>query len=152
MLFAVALILFLGVASTSAQQVTGELGSPNATISIEGKQLPPPPMRFGGKIEHNVAQSRPWWPPRVVPLKGAPNIMLIMTDDTGFGVSGTFGGVIPSPTLDRIAANGLATRTSTRPLYALLQERRSLPAAIITQWARAWILSSLPVIRATTAS
>jgi hypothetical protein len=47
------------------------------------------------------------WPPRVVPPKGAPNILLIMTDDTGFGVSSTFGGVIPSPTLDRIAADGL---------------------------------------------
>jgi arylsulfatase A-like enzyme len=33
--------------------------------------------------------------------------LLIMTDDTGFGVSSTFGGVIPTPTLDRIAANGL---------------------------------------------
>jgi arylsulfatase A-like enzyme len=46
-------------------------------------------------------------PNSVVPPKGAPNILLIMTDDTGFGVSSTFGGVIPSPTLDRIAANGL---------------------------------------------
>jgi arylsulfatase A-like enzyme len=43
----------------------------------------------------------------VVPPKGAPNILLIMTDDTGFGVTSTFGGVIPTPTLDRIAANGL---------------------------------------------
>jgi arylsulfatase A-like enzyme len=42
-----------------------------------------------------------------VPPKGAPNILLIMTDDTGFGVSSTFGGVIPTPNLDRIANNGL---------------------------------------------
>ena len=43
----------------------------------------------------------------MVPPKGAPNILLIMTDDAGYGVSGTFGGVIPTPTLDRIANMGL---------------------------------------------
>jgi arylsulfatase len=43
----------------------------------------------------------------VVPPKGAPNVLLIMTDDQGYGVSGTFGGVIPTPALDRIAKAGL---------------------------------------------
>jgi arylsulfatase A-like enzyme len=103
----IAVALFHSTLAWAQQQITGTLGSPGATRSIEGKQLPPPPMKFGGKIGRNVAQSKPWWPPRVVPPKGAPNILLIMTDDTGFGVSSTFGGVIPSPTLDRIAANGL---------------------------------------------
>jgi arylsulfatase A-like enzyme len=42
-----------------------------------------------------------------VPPKGAPNILLIMTDDQGYGVSGTFGGVIPTPAMDRIAKAGL---------------------------------------------
>jgi len=82
-------------------------GSPASTTSIDGKQLPPSPQKFGGKIEKNAAQSKPWWPARVVPPKGAPNILLIMTDDSGFGVPSTFGGVIPTPALDRIAANGL---------------------------------------------
>jgi arylsulfatase A-like enzyme len=93
--------------STLAQQITGTPGSPEATTTVEGNQLPPPPQPFRGKIERNAAQSTPYWPMRVVPPKGAPNVLLIMTDDTGFGVSSTFGGVIPSPTLDRIAANGL---------------------------------------------
>ena len=93
--------------STLAQQVIGTPGSPEATTTVEGNQLPPPPQPFRGKIERNAAQSTPYWPMRVVPPKGAPNVLLIMTDDTGFGVSSTFGGVIPSPTLDRIAANGL---------------------------------------------
>ena len=44
---------------------------------------------------------------RVVPPQGAPNIVLILTDDVGFAAPSTFGGVIPTPTLDRIAANGL---------------------------------------------
>ena len=43
----------------------------------------------------------------MVPPKGAPNVLLIMTDDQGYGVSGTFGGVIPTPALDRIAKAGL---------------------------------------------
>jgi arylsulfatase A-like enzyme len=37
----------------------------------------------------------------------APNVLLIITDDSGFGVPSTFGGVIPTPTMDRIAENGL---------------------------------------------
>ncbi|MCA9809102.1 MAG: sulfatase-like hydrolase/transferase, partial [Candidatus Dadabacteria bacterium] len=47
------------------------------------------------------------WAPRIVPPEGAPNILLIMTDDAGFGVPSTFGGVIPTPTMDRVANEGL---------------------------------------------
>lgn len=90
-----------------AQQITGVLGSPSATVTLNGKQLPPPPMKFGGVIKESAKDSKPWWPPRVVPPKGAPNILLIMTDDQGYGVSSTFGGVIPTPALDRIAKAGL---------------------------------------------
>jgi arylsulfatase A-like enzyme len=90
-----------------AQQINGTPGSPSATITIDGKQLPPPPPKFGGVIKESAKDSKPWWPPRVVPPKGAPNVLLIMTDDQGYGVSGTFGGVIPTPALDRIAAAGL---------------------------------------------
>src|SRR6516165_4146883 len=87
--------------------VTGTPGSPTATLNIPGDQLPPPPQPFGGTIELNAAQSQPYWPMRVVPPKGVPNILLIMTDDVGFAAPSTFGGVIPTPTLDRVAANGL---------------------------------------------
>src|SRR5271169_4811660 len=91
----------------AAQQAPGTPGSPSGTITIDGKQLPPPPQPFGGVIKESAAESKPWWPPRVVPPKGAPNILLIMTDDQGYGVSGTFGGVIPTPALDRVAKAGL---------------------------------------------
>jgi len=90
-----------------AQQVTGTLGSPSATTTITGKQLPPPDPKFGGVIKNGALQSKPWWAPRVVPPKGTPNVLLIMTDDAGFGVPSTFGGVIPTPTMDRIAQMGL---------------------------------------------
>ncbi|MEJ8825114.1 arylsulfatase [Variovorax humicola] len=95
------------VAPARSQVVTGELGAPSATTTIEGRQLPAPPLPFGGVIKPNATESKTWWPPRVVPPKGAPNVLLIMTDDQGYGVSGTFGGVIPTPALDRIAATGL---------------------------------------------
>src|SRR5271170_1559424 len=97
----------LAVAPTSAQQINGVPGSPDATMSIKGNQLPPPPMKFGGVIKDSALDSKPWWPPRVVPPKGAPNVLLIMTEDQGYGVPGTFGGVIPTPALDRIAKAGL---------------------------------------------
>jgi hypothetical protein len=104
-LFGIATLGFMGFAS--AQQVTGVLGSPSATTTISGKQLPPPNPKFGGVITQDATTSKPWWPPTVVPSKGAPNVLLIMTDDSGFGVPSTFGGVIPTPNLDRIAKNGL---------------------------------------------
>jgi arylsulfatase A-like enzyme len=100
-------ICLLTAGAAPAQQITGVPGSPGATVTLDGKQLPPPPMKFGGEIKESAKDSKPWWPPRVVPPKGAPNILLIMTDDQGYGVSGTFGGVIPTPTLDRIAKSGL---------------------------------------------
>ena len=54
-------------------------------------------------IKDTAAESKPYWPPSIVPPKGAPNVLLIMTDDQGYGVTSTFGGVIPTPALDRIA-------------------------------------------------
>src|SRR5271157_3946535 len=90
-----------------AQEITGTSGSPSATTTISGEQLPAPPQKFGGLINESAKDSKPWWPPRLVPPKGAPNVLLIMTDDQGYGVSGTFGGVIPTPALDRVANAGL---------------------------------------------
>jgi arylsulfatase len=106
-MLAALLLAPLMASGAHAQQTTGVPGSPSATTTIPGNQLPAPAPPFRGKIERNAAQSTPYWPMRLVPPKGAPNVLLIMTDDTGFGVSSTFGGVIPTPNLDRIAANGL---------------------------------------------
>jgi len=91
----------------SAQQINGTPGAPSATVTIDGKQIPPPPLPFGGVIKESVKDSKPHWPPSVVPPKGAPNILLIMTDDQGYGMSSTFGGVIPTPSMDRVAKAGL---------------------------------------------
>src|SRR5215831_6385491 len=95
--------------STHAEQIqtTGTQGSPGATTTISGKQLPAPDPKFGGMIKDNAMQSKAWWAPRIVPPKHAPNILLIMTDDSGFGVPSTYGGVVPTPAMDRIANAGL---------------------------------------------
>ena len=91
----------------STPDTTGTPGAPDATTSIDGNYLPPAPPRFGGEIGLSAEDSKPYWPSRVVPPKGAPNILLIMTDDQGYGISSTFGGVIPTPALDRVAKAGL---------------------------------------------
>ena len=106
-LMGVGLVSLLAAPGTVAQETTGVPGSASATTTIDGAQLPPPPQQFKGTIERNASQSTPYWPARVVPPKGAPNILLIMTDDSGFGVPSTFGGVIPTPALDRVANDGL---------------------------------------------
>ncbi len=99
--------VMLVVTPAAAQVVFGVPGSPDATTTIPGNQIPSPPPKFGGVIKEGATDSKSWWPPRIVPPKGAPNILLIMTDDQGYGVSGTFGGVVPTPAMDRIAKAGL---------------------------------------------
>ena len=102
--------LLVGTALSSvaaAQQTTGVPGAPDATSTIDGRQLPPPPAAFGGTVNLDATNSTPYWQPTVVPPKGVPNILLIITDDVGFAAPSTFGGVIPTPTLDRIADMGL---------------------------------------------
>ncbi|HWJ18733.1 MAG TPA: sulfatase-like hydrolase/transferase, partial [Geobacterales bacterium] len=101
------MLTFLLSAAASAQKINGVPGSPSATTTIPGNQLPALPEKFGGKIDREATKSTPYWPARVVPPKGAPNVLLIITDDSGYGVPSTFGGVIPTPALDRIAQDGL---------------------------------------------
>jgi hypothetical protein len=87
---AVSLLLSCWALSAQAQQTTGERGSPRPT-TIDGKYLPAPPPSFGDVINLGAEQSKPFWPPTVVPPHGAPNDLLIMTDDA---VSGAFGGAM----------------------------------------------------------
>jgi arylsulfatase A-like enzyme len=104
---AVLLFACLTAPTASGQQVAAESGSPAATSSVGGKQLPGPAPAFGGVIKEDALGSKPWWAPRIVPPDGAPNVLLIITDDSGFGVPSTFGGVIPTPAMDRVAKAGL---------------------------------------------
>jgi arylsulfatase A-like enzyme len=107
LLLAASLVGGASVPPVLAQQVTGTPGSPDATTTISGRQLPAPTPAFGGVIKEDALQSQPWWAPRIVPPEGAPNVLLIITDDAGFGVPSTFGGVIPTPAMQQIANEGL---------------------------------------------
>ncbi len=70
--------------------------------------LPRPDFRFPGEIGRTYLDSDPaQFPQPVQAPKGAPNVLLILIDDAGFGQFSTFGGGVPSPTMDRLAAEGL---------------------------------------------
>lgn len=69
--------------------------------------LPRPEQSFKGKIGRTAAESKPDFPKPIEAPKGAPNVLLIMTDDVGFGAASTFGGPIPTPNFDKLAKAGL---------------------------------------------
>jgi arylsulfatase len=71
------------------------------------KKLPLATPKFAGKAERLITHSTPSKLGRNSAPEGAPNIVLILLDDVGFGSFGTFGGPVPTPTLDRIASIGL---------------------------------------------
>src|SRR6186997_1817385 len=69
--------------------------------------LPKPAPAFSGKIGPTYKESTPDYPKPSAAPKDAPNVLLILTDDTGFGHAATFGGAAATPTLDHLAASGL---------------------------------------------
>jgi arylsulfatase len=73
----------------------------------DSKVIPAPDLPFGGTIAKNASESKAWWPPQIAPPKGAPNVLLVLYDDEGFGASSTFGGMIPMPYQDALAKDGL---------------------------------------------
>jgi hypothetical protein len=81
--------------------------------------LPKPEAPFQGKIGRTVKESTPDFPKGLEAPTGAPNVLLILTDDVGFGASSTFGGPIETPNFQRIAdVLGSATTRSTPPRSA----------------------------------
>ena len=62
---------------------------------------------FPGVIGRTADESSPAWPAPVRAPKGAPNVLFIVLDDTGFGQLGCYGSPIATPSLDRLAAGGL---------------------------------------------
>ncbi|WP_053977140.1 arylsulfatase [Mangrovimonas xylaniphaga] len=75
--------------------------------SQERNKLPHDDPEFHGEIGRTYKDSKMDWPELPTPPKGAPNVVIILLDDVGFGMSSTFGGSIPTPNLDKLADNGL---------------------------------------------
>jgi len=103
-----------------AQSATAQ-GKPAATTippPPPAQSLPRPDFHFPGNVGRTYQDSDPATFPQIVrPPKGAPNILLILLDDVGFGQFSTFGGGVPSPNIDKLAAKGLRyTRFHTTAL------------------------------------
>jgi len=105
--------------------------------------LPRPDAPFKGKIGRLAKDSKPDFPKAVEPPKGAPNILLILTDDVGFGASSTFGGPIQTPTFTRVADAGLkynafhttALCSPTRAALIAGRNHHSVASGSITEFA-----------------
>lgn len=78
--------------------------SPN---SDDRSKLPMPLSPFKGKIGKTYKESKSAWQQPPMAPEGAPNMMIVLLDDVGFGQVSTFGGLIPTPNLDKLAAQGL---------------------------------------------
>lgn len=99
-LFAVNTLLISGLTIVRAQEKPAAAGTPDV--------LPRPDFHFPGNVGRTYLDSDPpRFPQPVQAPKGAPNVVLILLDDAGFGQFSTFGGGVPSPTMDKLAAEGL---------------------------------------------
>jgi len=90
-------------------------------------------QEFQGKIAESYQESEEWWPSPPKPPAGTPNVILFLLDDTGFGHLGSFGGLIETPSMDRLAQNGLRAITTFTPRPSVRPHGPlSWPHAIIT--------------------
>ena len=89
--------------------VLGTALAGGALISSAAAQevLPAPPAPFKGQIGLSVKDSKSDFPQPIKAPQKAPNVVVIILDDVGYGASSTFGGPCDTPTLDKLAANGL---------------------------------------------
>jgi arylsulfatase A-like enzyme len=96
----------------------------NPSIEPNGHQLrrdilPIPDVKHVGLTTYDAKDPDTTYPP-IVPLRppeGAPNVLIVLIDDVGFGASSTFGGPCNTPTAERLAAGGLKlTRFHTTAL------------------------------------
>src|SRR5882724_6116476 len=98
----------LATVSIAALAQTASAQSPAAPLPAGSVSLPRPDFHFRGQIGRTFQDSDPATFPQIVrPPKGAPNIVLILLDDVGFGQFGVFGGGVSSPNMEKLAAQGL---------------------------------------------
>ena len=78
-----------------------------ADAALDRSVLPIPEAKFTGVVGKTYKESKEAWPGLPVPPAGAPNVVVILLDDVGFGQVSTFGGPVPTPALDKLASEGL---------------------------------------------
>ena len=122
------------LAAASAVLATG-----HSARAQEVLPLPEPP--FKGTIGRTYKDSTPDKIPLIKAPDGAPNVLVILIDDCGFGQWGTFGGQIPTPNLDRLAKAGLrythfhttALCSPTRAALLTGRNHHSVGTGVITE-------------------
>ena len=118
-------------------------GQKPAPADFDRSVLPILPRPFAGTVDTNASQSKPDFPVEVEAPKGAPNVLIILTDDVGWGASSTYGGPISTPTFDKLAARGLrytqfhTTALSSPTRAALISGRNHhhVASGVITEMA-----------------
>jgi arylsulfatase len=135
----------LGSASLVAASAAASVALPRSADAAidDGSVLPRPRPPFGGKIERTLKGSTPDFPKMYEAPAGSPNILMILTDDVGFGASSTFGGPIQTPNFQRLADTGLrynmyhttALCSPTRAALITGRNHHSVASGDITEFA-----------------
>ena len=113
------------------------------SVALGQEVMPQPEPQFKGKIGRTVRDSVPDFPKGVEAPAGAPNVLLILRDDVGFGASSKFGGPIETPNLQRIANSGhryntfhtTALCSPTRAALITGRNHHSVASGVITEFA-----------------
>src|SRR5256885_660149 len=95
---------FIVIALVVALQITGSAAD---DAEWDRTVLPRPPQPFQGVTKRSLEGSVAAFTPPVKAPSNAPNILLVLIDDAGFGNPSTFGGPVATPTYDKLAAGGL---------------------------------------------
>jgi arylsulfatase len=103
-------VLLGGAAGIAAASVAGahHAGAQQGSPSADGESLPRPDPKFKGRIGPTIETSKPDYPRPVRAPKGAPNVLVILLDDVGFGMTSAFGGPAQTPNMEKLAKGGLA--------------------------------------------
>src|SRR5215469_12371793 len=133
----------LGSSSVIAASAVASAALPRTAESQTPSVLPPPQPPFQGKIGRTVKDSTPDFPKSLEAPPGAPNVLLILTDDVGFGATSTFGGPIQTPNFQRLADSGLrynmyhttALCSPTRAALITGRNHHSVASGVITEFA-----------------
>src|SRR5215467_13745468 len=81
----------------------GKKNEPNSNSALVEYK---PGTAFPGAIGRTIGESSPAWPMPLRAKEGAPNVLFIVLDDTGFGQLGCYGSPINTPNINRLAENG----------------------------------------------
>jgi arylsulfatase len=133
----------LGSTSLIAASAVASTALPRTAAAQDANVLPKPETPFQGRIGRTVRDSTPDFPKMLEAPAGAPNVLLIMTDDVGFGASSTFGGPIQTPNFQRLADSGLrynmyhttALCSPTRAALITGRNHHSVASGVITEFA-----------------